>query len=284
VIQNSHIGEVRDANGNLVFTRNTAYGIFAGESTFRRVAFLNSDFNNNGIDGIFFRNSRINSASNKSCRGEHHAPLRLHVAELLGRGNAQNGINFDGTTATNVSFDNVTFGDNALDGVFVHNNSNFTSLLIQDSHLGEVLDGDGNQILPGNGGAGFNASGSTFTGVAFLDSSFSANGSDGIRFATSMIKSGTVTLDPSTTLTTGFTLKSSQLSGNNNDGILLTAVTAADVTIQNTDIAENGGDGFAVIGSTVSGAAFLNSSSNANGVGGPGNGISFVDSTIERVS
>jgi hypothetical protein len=109
----------------------------------------------------------------------------------------------------------------------------------------------------------------------------SANGSDGIRFATSMIKSGTVTLDPSTTLITGFTLKSSQLSGNNNDGVLLNAVTAADVTIQNTDVAENGGDGFAVVGSTVAGAAFLNSSSNANGVGGPGNGISFVDSTIE---
>jgi len=171
VIQNSHIGEVRDANGNLVFTRNTAYGIFAGESTFRRVAFLNSDFNDNGIDGIFFRNSRSNSASANLAAANTTLPSGFMLQNSSVVGNAQNGINFDGTTATNVSFDNVTFGDNALDGVFVHNNSNFTNLLIQDSHLGEVLDGDGNQILPGNGGAGFNASGSTFTGVAFLDSS-----------------------------------------------------------------------------------------------------------------
>ena len=256
VIQNSHIGEVRDANGNLVFTGNTAYGIFAGESTFRRVAFLNSDFNANDLDGIFFRNSRINSGAMS------HAGFTLTNSQVVG--NDVNGVDFDGVTATHVIFKGDTIAENRLDGVFVNDSnttdgfaSSFADFVIQDSHLGAGPNPNGGAFT-GNSESGFDGQNTIFTGVAFLDSFFNGNGTvfgnSGIRYFAGAIKSGLVTLDdPDSALTTGFTLQGSQLIGNAGDALGFGSIDVKDVTIKSTDIAGNGGNGISTTASTITG-------------------------------
>src|SRR5206468_566587 len=134
--------------------------------------------------------------------------------------------------------------------------SSFTDLAIQDSHLGAAPNPLGVSFA-GNGGDGFDAQSSTFTGVAFLDSFFNdngigKNGGSGIAFISSSINPGTVTLhDPSMMLLTGFKLQGSQAVGNATDGVLFGGVMATDVTIKSTDIAANG-VGVFVVASNVS--------------------------------
>ena len=113
---------------------------------------------------------------------------------------------------------------NGIHGVFL-SNSDVNDLAIQNSHLGEVRDGMGNVVFAGNAQAGFFDAGSTFTGVAFVDSDFNANGGDaGIEFFESTIKSGVVSLDDaSVTFTTGFTLRTRKWSA--------TAMTASSSTV-----------------------------------------------------
>src|SRR5439155_4697238 len=98
-----------------------------------------------------------------------------------------------------------------------------------------------------------------------LDSFFNENGTgiiggDGIRFFDSTIASGLVTLhDPSMTLTTGFTLKNSQVVGNSDDGVEFDGVTAIDVTFTGDTIAANNDDGVFIIDSDVNDLAIQNS-------------------------
>ena len=106
-------------------------------------------------------------------------------------GNSANGVQFDGITATDVTFKNATIAQNMLDGVFIEDRdltdtikSVFTDFVIQDSHIGEAPDGMGG-TLTGNGANGFLAANTTFTGVAFLDWFFNQNGFDGILVETS---------------------------------------------------------------------------------------------------
>ena len=113
--------------------------------------------------------------------------------------------------------------------------------MIQDLHIGEAPDGMGG-ILTGNGGNGFLAADSTFTGVAFLDSFLNQNGFDGILVETSTIKSGSVTFDDGMpeVLKTGLLIKGSRVIGNGDNGVEFDGVTAHDVTLKGDVIAENG--------------------------------------------
>src|SRR5207249_1215053 len=124
--------------------------------------------------------------------------------------------------ATDVTLTGDTIAENTGDGVFIFD-SDVTGFAIQNSYLGTAPDGMGGSFA-GNGANGLDASGSTFMGVAFLDSFFNGNGTispgDGIFFVEgSTINSRLVTLDdPSMTLTTGFTLENSQVVGNSANG------------------------------------------------------------------
>src|SRR5204863_397610 len=125
------------------------------------------------------------------------------------------GVDFDGVDATGVTFDNATIAENTLNGVLIHDSdttdgfdSSFNDFVIQNSHLGQVLDAMGNQIFGGNGGSGFLAGNSTFTGVAFIGSFFNGNGTglaggNGIRFVNSTI-SGQVNPQGVALFNTGF--------------------------------------------------------------------------------
>jgi hypothetical protein len=110
------------------------------------------------------------------------------------------------------------------------------------------------QVFDGNGMNGFFARDSILTGVAFLASLFNGNGAsqaggDGIRFLRSTINQGNGDsrgysgLSSIVTLTTGFTLKDSEVVGNTMNGVEFDAVTATDVTFDNATIAENTLDG-----------------------------------------
>jgi hypothetical protein len=98
--------------------------------------------------------------------------------------------------------------------------------------------------------------------VLFLNSFFNGNGEDGILFDTSTITSGIVTFDDGTpqTLTTGFTLQSSQTVGNRLDGVLLLDSDVADLTFKNAIIADNREDGLFIVGTEVAGLTIDSSS------------------------
>ena len=113
-------------------------------------------------------------------------------------------------TATSVTFNNATIAENTADGVFIHDSnimdafaSSFTDFAIQNSYLGAAPNPMGGTFA-GNGGDGFFGGNTTFTGVAFLDSFFNANGGDGIDFFNSTILSGVATSHAAPALTTGF--------------------------------------------------------------------------------
>ena len=173
------------------------------------------------------------------------------------------GVEFNGVIATDVTIKNTDIAENTGNGVFIIDSA-FTDFAIQNSYLGEVLDGMGMQLFAGNGVDGFHGENSTFTGVAFLDSFFNLNGTvglggEGIRFFNSTINSGLVSLDPSMTLTTGFALKGSQVGANVSNGVFFDMVTAEDVTIKGVDIAANGANGVFVGDSTFTDFAIQNS-------------------------
>ena len=145
------------------------------------------------------------------------------------------------------------------------------------------------QVFDGNGMNGFFARDSILTGVAFLGSLFNGNGAsqaggDGIRFLRSTINQGTVTLEGTglssiVTLTTGFTLKDSEVVGNTMNGVEFDTVTATDVTFDNATIASNGGDGLLIDPSSINGLVV----SNARITGNAGNGIEITDSAIDDI-
>jgi hypothetical protein len=150
--------------------------------------------------------------------------------------------------------------------VFFDGNDTVRDFLIKNSSIGAAPDGMGGDFA-GNGFSGFEADGSQFFGVAFLNSSFNGNGTagagfgDGIFFVSgSTIEAGTVTLDDSgATLTTGLTVENSQIVGNSASGFQFRDVTADDVTIKDTDIAANARHGVFFDLSTVSDFAIQNS-------------------------
>ena len=95
--------------------------------------------------------------------------------------------------------------------------------------------------------SGFDANDSNFTGVAFVQSFFNGNGTsgdgDGIRFLGGTIDQGQVTLYQGgmsvPAITTGFTLKDSQVNGNASRGLEIDTVTGTDLTLTGDIIAEN---------------------------------------------
>src|SRR5206468_4333051 len=79
-------------------------------------------------------------------------------------GNSDDGIEFDGVTATDVTFKGDIIAANVDDGVFINDSdtsdgfvSSLTDFAIQNSHLGEVRDMMGTLIFAGNGANGFDA-------------------------------------------------------------------------------------------------------------------------------
>src|SRR4029079_4925787 len=103
-----------------------------------------------------------------------------------------------------------------------------------------------------NGADGFHAEVTTFTGVAFLDSSFNGNGvrlngADGIVFGTSTISTGPITLDGGTQIAgAGFTFENSQAVRNTGNGVQFNTVTASDISFRSDIIADNELDGILI--------------------------------------
>ena len=163
VIEDSYLGEVRDTMGTLLFAGNQQNGFVALDTTLTGVAFLNSFFNRNGLDGIIFAGSTIIQGMVTPHAGTPITTgFKLEGSQVIG--NTGNGVEFNRVTATDVSIKSTDIAANTLNGVAVFGGSNFHDFKIQDLHLGAV------GMLAGNGQNGFNAQGSTFTGAAFLDS------------------------------------------------------------------------------------------------------------------
>jgi hypothetical protein len=278
VIQDSELGQVLDNSGNEVLAGNKDDGFFDSASTFDGLAFLNSTFNRNGGDGVDFFKTTIESGTvtfdnpppvprspivTTSSNATLTTGFTLKDSQVVG--NAINGVEFDGVIATDVTFNKASIAGNGGNGVFIRDtntgdgiSSSFTDFVIENSHLGEVLDGSGEQIFAGNQDDGFRAEDTSFTGVAFVDSFFNANdtavyGGDGIRFVDSMITTGAVTFDDQSALVTGFTSEGSQVVENGGDGVGFSGVMAEDVTINDTDIAANALDGVLI----SDGSAFI---------------------------
>ena len=184
---------------------------FANDSTFTGLAFLDSFFNENGTgviggDGIRFFNSTINSGlvSLHDPSITFTTGFALKNSQVVGNMSTfinGHGVEFNGVTATDVTIKNTDIAENTGNGVFIIDSA-FTDFAIQNSYLGEVLDGMGMQLFAGNGVDGSHGENSTFTGVAFLNSFFNLNGTvglggEGIRFFNSTINSGLVSLDNS---------------------------------------------------------------------------------------
>ena len=153
-------------------------------------------------------------------------------------GNSHDGVEFDGVTATDVTFKGDIITANGDDGVFIDDSDTSDGFVssLTDFAIQELLSGRGSEFdggsFAGNGGAGFDGADSTFTGVAFLNSFFNENGFDGILFDTSTIKSGTVTFDDGTPECSPPASRSgSQTVGNSESGILVFDSIVADVTL-----------------------------------------------------
>jgi len=184
VIQDSHLGAI-DVDGNPMstgdnFRGNGSNGIDIQFSQLTGVAFLNSTFNGNGTgasgvgDGIFIIASTINSGQVEPVGNmPFDTGFTLQDSQVVG--NTSNGIDFDGVTATDVTFNKDIIAANKGAGVFIRDDNTtdafasiFTDFVIQDSYLGAAP--NGSNILLGNSVHGFEARHTTFNGVAFLDS------------------------------------------------------------------------------------------------------------------
>ena len=180
VIQNSYLGAAPNPLGGS-FAGNGRSGFHSQDTIFNGVAFLNSFFNGNmgigipaspGGDGIRFVRDTINSAtvSLEDPNMTLVTGFTLKNSQVVD--NLNNGVNFDGVTATSVTFNNATIAENAADGVFIHDSntmdafaSSFTDFAIQNSYLGAAPKSMGGTFA-GNGDDGFFGGNTTFTGVA----------------------------------------------------------------------------------------------------------------------
>ena len=160
-IQNSYLGAAPNLDGN------GGAGFNGVDSTFTGVAFLNSFFNENGFDGILLDTSTIKSGTVTFNDGMPETLLTgLTVRNSQAVGNSDNGILVFDSTAADVTLDGDTIAENIADGVFIFD-SDISDFAIQNSYLGEAPNGSG--TFAGNGASRFEADGSTFTGVAFLE-------------------------------------------------------------------------------------------------------------------
>jgi hypothetical protein len=277
VIQDSALGRAIDPDDGHLGS-NGGRGFEARDTVFSGVVFRRSSFNGNGNDGVLFLNSTINSGTATFLDPKMKLkPLQtgftLQDSQVVG--NALNGVEFVGVTATDVTFNNALIAENGINGVFIHNTeastSRFTDLAVQNSHLGTASNGTG--FFFGNAGSGFAASETVFTGVAFLGSFFDGNGAsgsaggpaDGIVFTRTIIQSGLVTpTKPSKSLTTGFTLSGSEVRQNTADGVRFTDDTVTGVTITTSNISANRGDGVQFTNSLATGVTINNSDINSN--------------------
>jgi hypothetical protein len=296
LIKDSYIGAAPDGAGG-TFDGNRFSGFQAQNSQFFGVAFLDSSFNGNGTAvgfgaGIFFFESTIQSGT-VTIDANTTLTTGFTLKDSQAIGNSVDGVEFDGVTATDVTFDKVAIAHNTRDGIFVRDRdttdsfiSSFTNFLIQDSSLGAVdIDGD----------------------PATTDDSFIGNGRDGLH-----ILDTTIAPDANVAGSFGLRIDPTTIVGNALDGILIDTANLTDVTIADSTIAENGSNGVHIKNSTITdlliqdssvgqdanfdgnsvhgffgetstfnGVAILDSFFNGNGTGqSGGNGIFFLESTI----
>jgi len=251
-IQNAHVGQA--PNGSSIFIGNQRDGFRAENSTLTGLAFLDSFFNGNGADGIGILVSVIESGPVTLHDPSMRITTGFTLRNLQSIGN-DNGIDFNGDTASDVTIKNAVIAENRSDGIVIVTTDNvpssFTDLVIQDSAIGAAPNPLGGVFI-GNGADGFHAEVTTFTGVAFLDSSFNGNGvrlngADGIVFGTSTISTGPITLDGGTQIAgAGFTFENSQAVRNTGNGVQFNTVTASDISFRSDIIADNELDGILI--------------------------------------
>ncbi|HXV24700.1 MAG TPA: hypothetical protein VED46_10620, partial [Alphaproteobacteria bacterium] len=243
-IQNSYLGVAPNPLGG-TFSGNGGEGFLGELSNFTGAAFFDSFFNGNGVggnaDGIEFELSTITSG----VVSLHDPSMTLTAGFALKNsqvvGNLAHGVEFDGTTATDVTIKNTIVAANFGNGVLVGNDSILTDFAIQDSYLGAAPNPLGGTFT-GNGFGGFSGENSTFTGTAFFDSVFNGNlGGDGINFFSSTILSGAVTPHAGTPITAGFALIGSEVAGNGGNGVDILSMIDDVVFDGGTVIAGNGG-------------------------------------------
>src|SRR5690349_12330131 len=127
-----------------------------------------------------------------------------------------------------------------------------TDFRIENSHLGEIRDSNGNLVHAGNDGNGLHVTGGTIApqsgvagsfGLTIEDSDINLNGLNGI-----LIEGGAMVRDLTVTMSSTRT----SISGNSLNGIVILASTVTDADIDNTTIQDNGVDGIHAEGSTLS--------------------------------
>ena len=130
-IQDSNLGEVRDTMGTLVFAGNGGSGFLALDTTLTGVAFLDSFFNRNGLDGIIFTgNLIVQGMVTPQGAPALTTGFKLDNSQVIG--NTGNGVEFNRVTATDVSIKSTDIAANTLNGVAVFGGSNFHDFKIQD--------------------------------------------------------------------------------------------------------------------------------------------------------